>query len=226
MTQGQTHTFPLTCLKCPTTGGKKILLFFFKKKQCKYSILVAIQHHWFSFNTVYKDNRNKYKSRLLTGSHCYSKSFSVEPSFHRLPSVPILYERHIYIYSPKSALIPICHYFEARLLCIHFSPSLSLSYLPFTISSSPAFLPTMQCGTDMTFDNQSSHFPFFTFPSCASSFDLQKHCECSTCLIKDNKVTLSVSGTVQEKPNCSHYLNINCTLFTFPHSASQSLSGW
>lgn len=106
-----------------------------------------------------------------------------------LPSVPILYESRIYTYSSKLALILILLYFEAKLLCIHFSPSLFLSYLPFMVSSSPAFLSTMQCSIDVTFDNQSSHFPFFTFPSCASSFDLQKHCECSTCLI-DNSVTL------------------------------------
>lgn len=122
-------------------------------------------------------------------STAYSKAFQLSLPFIGFLQLPIPYESRIYTYSSKSALISFCLYTEARFLCIQFSPSLSLTYLPFRISSSPAFLSTMQCGTDMTFDNQSSHFPFFTFPSCASSFDLQKHCECSTCLI-DNSVAL------------------------------------
>lgn len=171
----------MICLKCPTTEGtKKLTNFFFFFYQKNVCIAIKIAYNTTDFHTILW---------IISESYYYSKSLSAEPSFHRLPSVPILYESRIYTYSSKLALILILLYFEAKLLCIHFSPSLFLSYLPFMISSSPAFLSTMQCSIDVTFDNQSSHFPFFTFPSCASSFDLQKHCECSTCLI-DNSVTL------------------------------------
>lgn len=122
------------------------------------------------------------------------KAFQLNLAFTGFPQYPSFIKG--YIYSSKLALISIYFYFEARLPSIHFF-TFTFQSFPFLFICflwHPPLLPFCHpCNVAptwyLTIDLSNVLFFTISHPSHASSFDFQKLCECSTCLI-DNYITL------------------------------------